>query len=79
VRALDGVSDYTGQIPALDILRHQRMAGLYLTGRRLADHYRFGTVSPLWNPNASASTRPGTLFPIAQIERTSNCHLLGVC
>ncbi|MEX2467339.1 MAG: hypothetical protein WD995_10545 [Gemmatimonadota bacterium] len=77
VRDLDDVSDYTGQIPAVDILRHQRMAGLYLTGRRLADHYRFGTVSPLWNPNASASTRPGTLFPIAQIERTSNCHLIG--
>ena len=77
VRALDGMSDYTGQIPAIEILQHQRMAGLFLTGRRLADHYRFGTVSPFWNPNASASTRPGTLFPIAQIERTSNCHLVG--
>ncbi len=79
VRALDGVSDYTGQIPALDILQYQRLAGLYMTGRRLADHYRFGTVSPLWLTAASATTRPGTLFPIAQIERTSNCHLLGAC
>ena len=77
VRAVDGVSDYTGQIPAVDILQHQRMAGLYLTGRRLADHYRFGTRSPLWIPAGAAATRPGTLFPIAQIERTSNCHIVG--
>ena len=77
VRSVDGVSEYTGQIPAIDILRHQRMAGLYLTGRRLADHYRFGTQSPLWIPAGAAATRPGTLFPIAQIERTSNCHIVG--
>lgn len=77
VRAVDGVSEYAGQIPAMDILQHQRMAGLYLTGRRLADHYRFGTQSPLWNPAGAAATRPGTLFPIAQIERTSNCHIVG--
>ncbi len=79
VRTADGLSAYEGQIPALDMLKHQRMAGLYLTGRRLGDHYRFGTQSPLWNPNAEAARRPGTLFPIAQVERTSNCHLLGTC
>lgn len=79
VRALDGVTAYSGQIPALEILQHQRMAGLYFTGRRLGDHYRFGTTSSLWGSNTSASTRPGTLFPIAQIERTSNCFLVGTC
>lgn len=79
IRDLDGLTDYTGQIDAEAILQHHRMGGLYLTGRRLNDHYRWGTVSPLWNPNASASTRPGTLFPIAQIERTSNCFLVGTC
>lgn len=79
VRDLDGLTDYTGQVDAEAILQHHRMGGLYLTGRRLNDHYRWGTVSPLWNPNASASTRPGTLFPIAQVERTSNCFLVGTC
>jgi starch-binding outer membrane protein, SusD/RagB family len=79
IRTMDGLTDYTGQVAAEDLLRHHRMGGLYLTGRRLNDHYRWGSVSPLWNPNASASTRPGTLFPIAQIERTSNCFLVGTC
>jgi len=79
VRALDGLTPYSGQLPAMELLQHSRKAGLYLTGRRLADHYRFGTTSPLWNPNADAARRPGTLFPIAQVERTSNCHLVGTC
>lgn len=81
VRTMDGVTPYSGQagIDPEDLLRHHRMAGLYLTGRRLADHYRWDTVSPLWNPNASASTRPGSLFPIAQIERTANCYILQTC
>lgn len=79
IRDLDGLTDYTGQVDAEDLLRHHRMGGLYFTGRRLNDHYRWGTTSSLWNPNASASTRPGTLFPVAQIERTSNCYIVGTC
>lgn len=79
VRALDGLTAYSGQMDAEELLQHERMAGLYLTGRRLGDHYRWGTTSFRWNPNASAATRPGTLFPIAQVERTSNCFLAGTC
>lgn len=79
IREADGLTPWTGQIPALDMLKHHRMAGLYLMGRRLNDHYRFGTKSPLWNPNAEAARRPGTLFPIAEVERTSNCHIIGTC
>ena len=79
LRAADGLSPWTGQIPAVEMLKHARMAGLYMTGRRLNDHYRFGTTSPLWNPNAEAARRPGTLFPIAEVERTSNCFVLGTC
>ncbi len=79
IRDLDGLTDYTGQVDPEDLLRHHRMGGLYFTGRRLNDHYRWGTTSSLWNPNASASTRPGTLFPVAQIERTSNCYIVGTC
>jgi hypothetical protein len=29
--------------------------------------------------NSEAVNRPGTFFPIAQRERTSNCHLAGGC
>ncbi len=79
LRAQDGLTPWSGQIPALDMLKHARKAGLYLTGRRLNDHYRFGTQSVLWNPNFEAAGRPGTLFPIALVERQSNCHLAGGC
>ncbi|MEX2526928.1 MAG: hypothetical protein WEA09_04760 [Gemmatimonadota bacterium] len=79
LRALDSLTPYSGQVAAMDLLKHSRMSNLYNTGRRLSDHYRFGTKSALWNPNFEAANRPGTLFPIAQLERTSNCHLLGAC
>ena len=79
MRAGEGLSDYAGQIPALDMLKHMRKTHLYNTGRRLLDHYRFGTKSSLWNPNFEAANRPGTLFPIAQIERISNCYIIGSC
>ncbi len=79
LRALNGLTPFSGQMPALDLLKHSRQANLYLMGRRLNDHYRFGSKSALWNPNFEASNRPGTLFPIAQIERTSNCHILSTC
>jgi hypothetical protein len=79
IREGDGLTPWSGQVPALEMLRHHRMGGLYMTGRRLNDHYRFGTKSPLWNPNAAAAQRPGTLFPIAEVERTSNCHIQGSC
>ncbi|TVP48493.1 MAG: hypothetical protein EA350_03250 [Gemmatimonadales bacterium] len=79
LRSADGLSDWTGQIPARQMLQHARTTGLYMTGRRLNDHYRFGTTSALWNPNAAAAQRPGTLFPIAEIERTSNCFIQGTC
>lgn len=79
VRSMDGLTDFTGQMDSMDLLQHSRMAGLYMTGRRLGDHYRFGTQSFLWSQSAAAATRPGSLFPIALIEVQSNCHLAGTC
>jgi len=79
VRAFEGLSPYDGQIPELDMLKHTRKVNLYLMGRRLHDHYRFGTQSPFWLHNSSAVTRPGSLFPIGEEERQSNCFLLGTC
>ncbi len=79
LRAQDGLTPYDGQMDALELLKHSRKATLYNTGRRLSDHYRFGTQSPFWSSSQEAVTRPGTYFPIAQTERTSNCFIIGSC
>jgi len=72
VRAVDEMADYTGQIPALDMLRHERRAALFVTGVRIMDMYRFGIKDPLWHANSDANQSPGTLLPITCIERNSN-------
>jgi hypothetical protein len=72
VRSLDGLSDYSGQIPALDMLKHERRAALFVTGVRFLDMYRFGIKDPLWHPNSDALARPGTLLPITCIEANAN-------
>lgn len=75
VRALDGLPDYTGQVPAVQLLAHMRRANLFLQLRRLADIYRFRETVAEWttDPNfKSAINTPGLLFPIPNIERLSN-------
>ena len=79
IRSQDGLTAWDGQVDALELLKHTRMANLFNTGRRLNDHYRFGTQSFLWAAGQDAASRPGTLLPIAQIERTANCFILGTC
>jgi hypothetical protein len=75
VRAVDGMPPYTGQIPALDILKHERRAALFLTGVRLYDMYRFNIKDPLWHANSDAINKPGTLLPITCIERNANTQI----
>ena len=75
VRAVDGLTPYSGQIPALDMLKHERRAALFVTGVRLLDMFRFGIKDPLWHPNSDLMTKPGTLLPITCIERNSNPNL----
>jgi hypothetical protein len=75
VRALNSKPAYAGQIPALDILKHERRANLWLQMRRLADLYRFGERVTEWvsDPNfKSAASTPGLLFTIPVIERRAN-------
>lgn len=79
VRSLDGLSDFTGQMDAQELLEHMRRTNLFNTGRRLMDHYRFGVPSDQWSGSGRAFTTPGTLFPITEIERRSNCHILQTC
>ena len=70
LRGLDGLTPWAGQIPALEMLKHERRANLFLQGRRLADLYRWGQNSPEWQtapPSTAVSTR-GTFFPVTCIE-----------
>lgn len=72
VRALSGLPDYTGQIPALDMLQHERTAALFGMSRRLADMYRFGVRSDNWLDGSDAATRPGVLLPVTCVEVRAN-------
>jgi hypothetical protein len=72
LRALDGLTPWAGQIPALDMLKHSRKANLFLQGRRLADMYRFAERSPEWGANSTAAQAAGTFFPVTCIEIRSH-------
>ncbi len=71
---LDKLAPYTDQIPAIEMLQHERRANLYLQYKRLQDHYRFGAPAVNWTPGSVAMTTPGTMLPITRIEIQSNCH-----
>lgn len=81
VRALDGKPAYdpaaAGAPTVLAMLKHERRVSLFFQGRRLLDMYRFGDRSPTWLSTGEAVTAPGTLLPIADIERNSNCFING--
>ena len=71
---LDGLTAYSGQIPASDMLQHERRVNLFLQYKRLQDHYRFGSSSMNWLAGSPAASRPGTMLPITRIEILANCH-----
>lgn len=79
VRALDGKTPYSGQVALRDLLVHERSVNLFLTGRRLADMYRFGIVDARWQATSDAASKPGTFFPIADEEVKSNPCASGGC
>ena len=79
VRAMDGLTPYSGQIPAADMLRHERRVNLWTMGLRLADMYRWGIKDPKWQANGDAVAKAGTMLPITIIERRANCYLNGTC
>ncbi len=72
LRALDGLTPYSGQIPALDLLKHSRAVNLYMHGRRLADLYRFGIKADRWVTTSEAYKRAGCFFSISVSERQAN-------
>ncbi len=71
---LDDLTAYSGQIPASEMLQHERRVNLFLQYKRLQDHYRFGVPSSNWLPGSPAMTTPGTMLPITRIEILANCH-----
>jgi hypothetical protein len=80
IRALDGLTAWNRaapQVPAVRILEHERRVNLFLMGRRLLDHYRFGptTYPSDWLPSSTAVTSPGTLLPITAVECLSNPNI----
>jgi hypothetical protein len=75
LRALDGLTPYSGQIAADSLLKYERHSNLYLQGRRLNDMYRFGQRSPFWVANSDAASCPGSLFPISKTERSTNPNI----
>ena len=79
VRGMDGLTPWSGQVPALQILEHERQVNLFLQMRRLADEYRFALPSPEWQATSAAATKPGSFFPIAYSESLTNCFIAGTC
>lgn len=75
VRAMDDLTSYDGQVPAMEMLKHSRRANLFLQGRRLSDMYRFGTEAPLWQDGSVAASQPGTFLPITITEIRANENL----
>ena len=71
---LDGLTAYSGQIPASEMLQHERRVNLFLQYKRLQDHYRFGVPSSNWLGGSRALTTPGTMLPITRVEILANCH-----
>jgi starch-binding outer membrane protein, SusD/RagB family len=73
--AADSLAPYSGQIPAIDMLKHERRAVLFVTGVRLIDMYRFGIRDPLWHANSDTRNKPGMLLPITCRELDANPNL----
>lgn len=79
IRAMDGLTDFSGQISNMDMLKHTRRVNTFLMGLRLFDMYRFGISDALWQGGSDVVTSPGTLLPITIIEIRANCYLNGTC
>jgi len=79
IRTLNSLPAYSGQIPAVEMLKHTRQSSLFFMTRRLHDQYRFGVPSAEWIPTAQVRVSPGKLFPIGYTETVTNCYILGSC
>jgi len=77
LRALSSQTPFAGEIADQDMLLHSRRVNLFLQGRRIADHYRFGDNAIEWDTSSDAVATPGTFFPITIVEIRANTNLQG--
>ena len=72
IRAMDGLTPFSGQMDNVEMLQHMRRVTVLLQGLRLADMYRFGLAAPTWEGSSDAVKCPGVMLPISIIERRAN-------
>ncbi len=72
IRAMDGLTAFSGQISNMDMLQHMRRVTVMLQGLRLADMYRWGLKDPKWEGPSDAMKCPGVMLPVSIIERRAN-------
>lgn len=72
IRAMDGLTPFSGQISSTDMLHHTRRVTVMLQGLRLADMYRWGLKDPKWEGPSDATKCPGVMLPVSIIERRAN-------
>ena len=75
IRAMDGLTPFSGQMDNMDMLQHMRRVTVLLQGLRLADMYRWGISAPKWEGSSDAVKCPGVMLPISIIERRANEHI----
>ena len=72
IRAMDGLTPFSGQIDNMDMLQHMRRVTVMLQGLRLADMYRWSIGATKWESSSDAEKCPGVMLPISIIERQAN-------
>ncbi len=73
IRAFDGLAAYASSQDAAAAFKHERRANLFIQGRRLADMYRFGESSVVWDPVEQSAA--GSFFPITIQEIRANPNI----
>ena len=73
IRAFDGLAAYASSQDAAAAFKHERRANLFIQGRRLADMYRFGESSVVWDPVEQSPA--GSFFPITIQEIRANPNI----
>ena len=75
IRAMDGLTAFSGQMDSMEMLQHMRRVTVMLQGLRLADMYRWDIGAPKWEGSSDAVRCPGVMLPISIIERRANDHI----
>ena len=75
IRAMDGLTPFSGQMGSMEMLQHMRRVTVMLQGLRLADMYRWDIGAPKWEGSSDAVRCPGVMLPISIIERRANEHI----